>query len=136
MFYLIIDKDTSFIIARCCKNRENRLIFNFLGHHLPVRGNVIALDMDTMMSTIYAWLENPVTLDDGITLKSDSKIESNILIVDGFLLYTSGPLINVLNHWFRISFPYEECKKRSLFDGVSRARSLSLFALALLQIQL
>uniref|UniRef100_A0A3Q1FN49 Muscle-specific beta 1 integrin binding protein 2 n=1 Tax=Acanthochromis polyacanthus TaxID=80966 RepID=A0A3Q1FN49_9TELE len=75
---------------------------------------ITALDMDTMMSTIYSHgVNNP--LDTEIVLKSNHK-ETHILIVEGFLLHTYRPLMDVLNQRYFISIPYEEYPP-VLFDG-------------------
>ncbi|KAG7232620.1 hypothetical protein INR49_008321 [Caranx melampygus] len=84
---------------------------------------ITALDMDAMMSTIYAWLENPVkfekshgvnnTLDNEIVPKSDRerrRLTSSLWRASCFTPM-GKPLIDVLNQRYFISIPYQNAKE-------------------------
>ncbi|KAH0625947.1 hypothetical protein JD844_034336 [Phrynosoma platyrhinos] len=95
-----------------------------------------SLDMEAMVNTVRAWIENPVKFarSHGVSISHGSKLPSSeddihILVVEGFLLYNYRPLVDLLDKRYYLVVPYDECKLRrstrkytvpdppGLFDG-------------------
>ncbi|XP_042335929.1 nicotinamide riboside kinase 2 isoform X1 [Sceloporus undulatus] len=95
-----------------------------------------SLDMEAMVNTVRAWIENPVKFarSHGVNVSHGSKLPSSdddvhILVVEGFLLYNYRPLVDLLDKRYYLVVPYNECKQRrstrkytvpdppGLFDG-------------------
>ncbi|XP_020827086.1 nicotinamide riboside kinase 2 isoform X1 [Phascolarctos cinereus] len=94
-----------------------------------------SLDMEAMLSTVLAWLNNPMKFarTHGVDIQPNSQEsgsdDTHILILEGFLLYSYKPLLDLYSRRYFLTVPYEECKRRrstrnykvpdppGLFDG-------------------
>ncbi|XP_049731740.1 nicotinamide riboside kinase 2 isoform X4 [Elephas maximus indicus] len=89
-----------------------------------------SLDMEAMLSTVQAWARNPrkFARAHGVSVHPDFS-DTHILILEGFLLYSYKPLVDLFSRRYFLTVPYEECKRRrstrnyevpdppGLFDG-------------------
>ncbi|XP_015422694.1 PREDICTED: nicotinamide riboside kinase 2 isoform X2 [Myotis davidii] len=89
-----------------------------------------SLDMEAMLSTVQAWMSNPrkFARAHGVSVQPDA-LDTHILILEGFLLYSYKPLVDLYSRRYFLTVPYEECKWRrstrsytvpdppGLFDG-------------------
>ncbi|CAH2292262.1 nicotinamide riboside kinase 2 [Pelobates cultripes] len=96
---------------------------------------ITSIDMEAMVNTVTAWVENPVKFarSHGIAgshpYEQQEDDEIQILILEGFLLYNHKPLAEMCSRRYYLTIPYEECKLRrsgrnyrvpdppGLFDG-------------------
>ncbi|XP_040846238.1 nicotinamide riboside kinase 2 isoform X1 [Ochotona curzoniae] len=89
-----------------------------------------SLDMEAMLSTVQAWLRCPQKFAraHGVSVHPDVT-DTHILLLEGFLLYSYKPLVDLFSRRYFLTIPYEECKRRrstrnyavpdppGLFDG-------------------
>ncbi|KAI5223517.1 nicotinamide riboside kinase 2 [Manis pentadactyla] len=87
-----------------------------------------SLDMGAMLSTVKAWLGSPQKFTRAHSVQLDAS-DTYILILEGFLLYSYPPLVDLYSRRYFLTIPYGECKWRrstrsypipdppGLFDG-------------------
>ncbi|XP_059774743.1 nicotinamide riboside kinase 2 isoform X2 [Balaenoptera ricei] len=89
-----------------------------------------SLDMEAMLSTVQAWMSSSrkFARAHGVSVQLDAS-DTHILILEGFLLYSYKPLVDLYSRRYFLTVPYEECKWRrstrrymvpdppGLFDG-------------------
>ncbi|XP_075467440.1 nicotinamide riboside kinase 2 isoform X1 [Ascaphus truei] len=79
---------------------------------------ITSIDMEAMVNTVNAWLDNPVkfALSHGINVspatEGSDKEDIQTLILEGFLLYNHKPLSDLCTQRYYLTVPYEECKRR------------------------
>lgn len=92
---------------------------------------ITAIDMEAMVNTVTAWVENPVKFarSHGRSLSASSNSDVQILILEGFLIYNHKLLASMCTERYYLTIPYDECKRRrsgrnytvpdppGLFDG-------------------
>ncbi|XP_063770923.1 nicotinamide riboside kinase 2 [Pseudophryne corroboree] len=74
---------------------------------------ITSIDMEAMVDTVTAWVENPVKFahSHGIpSTESDENVQ--ILILEGFLLYNHKQLAKMCTERYYLTIPYDECKRR------------------------
>nr|XP_051684890.1 nicotinamide riboside kinase 2 isoform X2 [Oryctolagus cuniculus] len=86
-----------------------------------------SLDMEAMLSTVQAWLGCPQKFAraHGVSVQPDAA-DTHILLLEGFLLYSYKPLVDLFSCRYFLTVPYEECKRRRRWaapEGASRGAS-------------
>ncbi|XP_005405953.1 PREDICTED: nicotinamide riboside kinase 2 isoform X4 [Chinchilla lanigera] len=98
--------------------------------HCPPAAVLESLDMEAMLGTVQAWLSSPrkFARTHGVHLQPGTP-DTHILLLEGFLLYSYRPLLDLYSRRYFLTLPYEECKWRrstrsypvpdppGLFDG-------------------
>ncbi|KAM5238922.1 nicotinamide riboside kinase 2 [Ctenodactylus gundi] len=89
-----------------------------------------SLDMEAMLSTVRAWLRSPQKFARAHVVSAQpGTSDTYVLLLEGFLLYSYKPLLELYSRRYFLTVPYEECKRRrstrsytvpdppGLFDG-------------------
>ncbi|XP_012033470.1 nicotinamide riboside kinase 2 isoform X3 [Ovis aries] len=68
-----------------------------------------SLDMEAMLSTVQAWVSSPrkFARAHGVSVRLDAS-DTHILILEGFLLYSYKPLVDLYSRRYFLTVPYEE----------------------------
>ncbi|XP_005661399.1 nicotinamide riboside kinase 2 isoform X2 [Sus scrofa] len=88
-----------------------------------------SLDMEAMLNTVQAWVSSPrkFARAHGVNVQLDAS-DTHILILEGFLLYSYKPLVDLYSRRYFLTVPYEELLEamRSLIPLVSSMATCGL----------